>query len=174
MRAIESVIVNGLKSYLSTAERPCEVVMQNQVAHIPPYPYVSYTITSPINEMKGTYSKAEDGTLYRNILQTWSITVQSDEYDEALQLGMQIVDYFTAVGIFDLSNENIVVRNTTNLTARDNLLTIQYEYRHGLDVTFGLVYSIEPLNNSFIETIEINKNESFVLGKSKLGFGVLG
>lgn len=173
-RANEIAIVDGLKAYLSTAEQPCEVVRQNQIAQIPPYPYVSYTVTTPLVAHNGTYCEAEDGTLYRDSEQIWSFTVQSDNADEAISLGMMMHDYFTAVGIVPLSDKNIAVRRVTNLTARDNLLTIQYEYRTGLDVTFGLIYAIEPVNNGFIETVELNKNELFVLGKSKLGFGVLG
>lgn len=154
MRTNEIIIVDGLKSYLSKTGRPCEVIRQNQVAHIPPYPYVSYTITTPINELKGTYCKAEDGTLYRNILQTWSFTVQSDDYDESLQLGLKMADYFTAVGLVNLSDKNITVRTVTNLTSRDNLITIQYEHRQGLDVTFGLLYTITPDEQISTDVIE--------------------
>lgn len=156
-RANEIIIVDGLKRHLSTDKTPCEVVMQNQVEHIPPYPYVSYTITMPMNNPRGTYCEAEDGTLYRDMLQTWSFTVQSYDYDEALQIGIKIVDYFSAVGLLYLSDKNITVRNITSLTSRDNLLSIQYEYRNGLDVTFGLTHVIEPLNNGTIETIEIKE-----------------
>ena len=157
-RSNEIIIVENLKRYLSTEFRPCEVVRQNQVAQIPQYPYVAYTVTTPLNELKGTYCKAEDGTLYRDMLQTWSFTVQSDDYDESLQLGMRMVDYFTAIGIVDLSDKNITVRNVTNLSSRDNLITIQYEYRHGLDVTFGLLYSIAPdKNQNVIEIIKFKE-----------------
>lgn len=156
MRSNEIIIVEALKKYLSTEFRTCEVIRQNQVAHIPPYPYVSYTVTTPINELKGTYCKAEDSTLYRNILQTWSFTVQSNDYDESLMLGMKVVDFFTAVGLVNLSDNNITVRNVTTLTSRDNLITIQYEHRHGLDVTFGLLYTITPEEQINLDVIEFN------------------
>lgn len=146
-------IVEQVKEYLSTDFRPCEVIRQNQVAHVPPYPYVTYTVMNPLNEFNGTYCKDIDGTLYRDMLQTWSFTVQSDDYEESLKLGMMMVDYFTANGIVNLSEKNITVRKVTNLSSRDNLITIQYEYRHGLDITFGLLYSIAPSKNpGVIET----------------------
>lgn len=156
LRSIEITIVENLKKYLSEEFRPCEVIRQNQVAHIPPYPYVSYTVTTPIDALKGTYCKAEDGTLYRNIQQIWSFTVQSNDYDESLQLGLKMMDYFTAVGLLNLSDKNITVRRVTNLTSRDNLITIQYEYRHGLDVTFGLLYTITPDEQINTDVIESN------------------
>lgn len=155
-RANELVIVDGLKAYLSTDQRFCEVVRQNQVAESPAYPYVSYTITTPVAAHNGSYSEAEDGTLYRNALQTWSFTVQSDDQDEALTLAMKTYDYFTAAGVTHLADKGITVRRVRDITTRDNMLSIQYEYRNGLDVTFGLMYSITPENQISRDVIESN------------------
>lgn len=146
LRANEIVIVEGLKEYLTTDTRPCEVVRQNQVAEAPPYPYVSYTVTTPVSEKRGTYSEAEDGTLYMDALQTWSFTTQSDDPDEAMSLALRVFAYFTAVGLTELADKGITVRRVTGVTTRDNLITIQYEHRNGLDVTFGLLYVITPEN----------------------------
>lgn len=156
-RANEIVIVESLKEYLSTDFRPCEVVRSNQVAPSPAYPYVSYTVTTPVSEMRGTYSEAEDGTLYRDATQIWSFTAQSDDEDEALNIGMKLSDFFTASGIILLADKGITVRRVTNLTSRDNLLTIQYEYRKGLDVTFGFLYSISAEDQPFRNVIESNE-----------------
>ena len=159
-RANEITIVSGLKDYLSTESRPCEVVRQNQVAKIPAYPYVSYTLTTPVSAHSGTYSEAEDGTLYRSILQTWSFTVQSDDQEEALSLAMKIYDFFSAAGVTYLSDKGITVRRVRDVNTRDNLLTIQYEYRNGLDVTFGLLYEISPgeqINRDQIESIKFKE-----------------
>lgn len=154
-RKNEIVIVENLKAYLSTDIRPCEVVRQNQVAKTPPYPYVSYTVTTPVSSSGGTYSMAADGTMYRSILQTWSFTVQSDDHEEALALSMRAYDFFTASGLTLLADNGIIVRKVRDITTRDNLLSIQYEYRSGLDVTFGLLYSIEP-ESEYFGTIESN------------------
>lgn len=160
MRANEIVIVENLKAYLNNDIRPCEVVRQNQVAKIPPYPYVSYTMTTPLDGMRGTYSKAKDGTLYRTMSQTWSFTVQSDDQDESLQIAMKIYDYFTAAGLTKLSDNGISVIRVRDITTRDNLISIQYEYRNGLDVTFGLLYLIAPdsdMEKNVIETIQFKE-----------------
>lgn len=153
-RKNEIVIVEKLKAYLSTEIRPCEVVRQNQTAKAPAYPYVSYTATTPVVDNRGTYCKREDGALYKNLLQTWSFTVQSDDDDEAIVLGMKMYDFFSLVGLTPLADAGINVHRVTNLTARDNLLTIQYEHRKGLDVTFGLLSVIEPENQVSKDTIE--------------------
>ena len=153
-RENELAIVESLKGYLSTKTRPCEVVRQNQVEKIPAYPYVSYTVTTPVSEHGGTYSEAEDGTLYMTALQTWSFTVQSDDQDEALNLAMKMYNFFTAVGVVLLSDHGITVRRVRDVTTRDNLLSIQYEYRNGLDVTFGLLYAISVDEQLFKDKIE--------------------
>lgn len=159
-RANEIVIIDGLEEFLSSDIKQCKVIAQSQIAEIPTYPYVSYNVTTPLFEIKGTYSEAEDGTLYRTILQTWSFTVQSNDQLESLAIGMKIADYFNVVGLTKLADKNITVRRVTNLTTRDNLLTVQYEYRVGLDVTFGMLYEITPeaqKANGVIETIEFKE-----------------
>ena len=159
-RKNEIVIVENLKASISTTTRPCEVVRQNQTAKVPLYPYVSYTVTSSVSAMSGTYSEAKDGTLYRNITQTWSFTVQSDDQEEALAVAMKIYDFFTATGRTILADNGIAVRRVRDITTRDNLLSVQYEYRNGLDVTFGFLYTITP--DEHPEVIESNtfKEES--------------
>lgn len=160
-RAKEFSIVTGLQRYVSTDLRPCEIVRQNQVAEVPDYPYGSYTTTKLATEDAGalTYCVASDGTMYRDTTMTISFTFQSDDLEEAYEIGMKAYDYFTARGLTALANERISVRRVTSLTPRDNLLSIQYEHRCGLDVTFGLVYTIAPdeHNSGYIETNEFKE-----------------
>lgn len=156
------MIVESLKKYLTSDIRPCEVVRQHQVAEIPPYPYVAYTVTTPVNQKIGTYSVAEDGSFYKDILQTWSFTVQSDDQDEAMTLALRIYDFFSAVGLTTLADNKISVARVTAVNNRDNLITMEYEYRSGLDVTFSLLYVIAPdpeFGSGVIETIKISKEE---------------
>lgn len=153
-RQNEIVIVDNLKSYLSTAKRPCEVVRQNQVGKVPPYPYVSYTQITPISAHRGTYSELEDGTLYSEVTQTWSFTVQSDDQDEALTLALKMYNFFSAVGIQLLADNNIIVHRVGNINPRDNLITIEYEHRNGLDITFGLLNVISVEDQIFTDRIE--------------------
>lgn len=152
-RKNEIVLVENLKAYLSTGQRPCEVVSQNQVSEIPSYPYVSYTVTTLMGEHKGSYSIAEDGTLYKSVLQTWSFTSQSDDQDEAMSIAMRAYAFFTAHGLAVLSDNGMTVRRVRDVTSRDNLITNQFEYRNGFDVTFGILAKIEP----YEEVIETNE-----------------
>ena len=157
LRADEIVIVENLKKYLNSGYRECEVIRQNQVAQLPPYDYVSYTRTTPVSAHGGTYSETEDGTLYKNVTQTWSFTTHSDDQDRAMTLALQIYDFFSAVGLTLLADNNIAVRQVRGVTTRDTLITIEYEYRNGLDVTFGLMYEITPPNGEVIETTQVGE-----------------
>ena len=153
-RQNEIIIVENLKNYLTTDLRPCEVIRQNQVSKIPSYPYVSYTITTPINPHVGTYSEAEDGTLYKSIQQTWSFTTQSDDQEEAITLAYKIFDFFSIAAVQLLADNKISVLRVGGISTRDNLITIQYEHRNGLDITFGLLYLVTPENNLLTDVIE--------------------
>ena len=155
-RENEIIIVEALRSYLRSKFPTCEVVRQNQISKAPAYPYVSYTVISPVGNHTGTYSETVDGTLYKDILQTWSFTSQSNDQEEAMIISMMIYDFFSALGLVPLADKNITVRRVGNITTRDNLLTIEYEYRNGLDVVFGLLYAITP-DNGVIETMSFKE-----------------
>lgn len=149
------VITTKLKQVLQ-----CEIVKSNQIHKKPPYPYVSFTITTPVHAEGGTYCEAEDGTRYRDLLQTWSVTVQSEKDNEANELAMKAFDWFQVQGNFDLQDNGIVVADVSDITNRDNLISIEYEYRYGFDVTFRMRHEItrtkEEQENT-IETIDLNK-----------------
>lgn len=149
--------MEGLEAYLSTEARPCKVVRQNQVAPIPDYPYVSYTVTTPVVSPKGgTYSIAPDGTRYRKLEQGWSFTVQSDDADEAMNLAIEMFDFFALSGRVKLADSGIIVNRVGGITARDNLISIEYEHRNGLDVTFGLLHKVANEGKNAYEAIETN------------------
>lgn len=141
-KEIRDVIVNGLKAYLSTPEKPCEVIRANQTGKIPKYPYVAYTVTTPVENRAGTYSIAEDGTKYKSFMQIWSFTVNSDNYDECQNIVLKAFDWFSAAGLIYLNDNDVIVHQLGNINNRDNLITIQYEYRSGFDVHFGLLHTI--------------------------------
>ena len=87
-RQNEETVVNGLQAYIHAKGYECPVIRANQTAPIPQYPYISYSVITPVgSDMKG-YSIAEDGTRYKPLTQTWSFTVQSDDDTEAMTVAM--------------------------------------------------------------------------------------
>lgn len=149
----ESIIINGIQEYIN-----CPVILANQHAPIPAYPYVSFTVTTPVVINKGSYGTEYDGVFYKPVKQVWSFTVQSDYTDQCMEIALKLHDWFSLVGITYLQDNEIVIERLENIGNRDNLITIQYEYRRGFDVTFVLM---DEITHDFetIETIDINGNE---------------
>lgn len=157
-RENEILIVDGLQNHLKSKGYNCPVIMANQTAPTPPYPYIAYTvITSVSANMKG-YSVANDGMRYKSMVQTWSFTAQSNDDVEAFNVMMLAYDWFALVGNTYLSDNNIVAQRVGSITNRDNLLTVEYEYRYGLDVDFLLLHTLEKADcetAGYIETADI-------------------
>lgn len=154
----EKLIVNGLQAWLTEKGYNCPVIMSNQTAPVPDYPYISYTITTPVGaNMKG-YGVAEDGTRFKPLTQVWSFTAQSDDDIESINCALAAYDWFALVGNIYLSDNNIVAQRVENIVNRDSLVTIEYEYRRGFDVEFLLMHTIDKAdadNAGYIETAEI-------------------
>ena len=161
---MRQVIAKGLKNYIG-----CPVIRSSQNAEPPPYPYVSYTITTLSKSKGGTYSIAKDGTRYKEVTQTWSFTALSDNASESMKLALKMKEWVDLTGNIYLSDNGIVANHSTDINNRDNLLTTEYEYRNGFDAVFSVNETItaEEANGGagYIETVEfkdippINKEE---------------
>lgn len=139
IREVERVIVRGLEGYLSAENRPFKLVLANLNTPIPKYPYGAYTPIQAVVENNGTYGVEEDGTRAKQYDSTFSFTFQSDDVDESVSLAIKAVRWFSAVGTVYLSDNGISVKNVSSVTNRDNLISIEYEYRNGFDVTLTLL-----------------------------------
>lgn len=129
----------------------CEVVRSNITSHIPPYPYVSYTITT-IQTRGGTYG--DDGR-QRFILArvTYSFTIQSDDDWQALELVQKLHDWLEESGRHWLNDHGYVITEVGAVASRDNLLTVEYEYRKGFDCVLNLMNYID-VPDEVIESFE--------------------
>lgn len=141
-RSNELLIVNGLQEWLSKKGYNCPVIMANQVVPIPPYPYIAYTVTSLVSGNMKTYGVEADGTRTKPVVQIWSFTVQSEDSTQADSVAMEAYDWFVLSGNIYLSDNGIVAQRVGSIGNRDNLLSIEYEYRRGFDVEFLLVDEI--------------------------------
>lgn len=140
----------------------CVCVPSNTTKQMPAYPYISFSVINT-DTKKGTYATttvirdgAEVAVKYMPLLQKWSFTVQSDKDAEALNKAMLISDFFQEVKRQELADNDIIVADVGAITPRDNLLTIEYEYRKGLDVTIRLNNVIEDTSDETINTVVLN------------------
>ena len=150
-----STVVNGLEAELKTRHAGCKVVMANQNAPIPDYPYVSFIITS-ITENSGTWGHEDDGSHTKPVRQTWSFTTQAETQMESYVLASTIKDWFELRGIVYLSDNGIAVERVRDVTSRDNLITTDYEYRYGLDVVLSIMDTAE-VESEYIEIADIKE-----------------
>ena len=153
---LRRAVATGLSKYLG-----CPVVRSNQNENPPSYPYVSYTIITLMSENKGTYGiyEEDNGVIERKpFTQTWSITIQSDNNSESINLAIKAQEWLDKVGKVYLDDNNVIVQSVGNITNRDNFLTTGYEYRNGFDVVFWLMNEIK-CDTEQIEKTQISKIE---------------
>lgn len=131
---LRKTVVKGLQGYLNIP-----VVRGNQNAAPPDYPYLSYTVTTLESANNGTWGEYEDGTDRIPVTQTWSITVQSDKDSESVTLASKAREFLCHIGTCYLNDNDVIVQSVTNITNRDSLITIEYEYRNGFDVSFWMM-----------------------------------
>lgn len=154
MQKIEKIILDGMKEHLRHYNfRLCEVIRQNQNAPSPDYPYVSYTVMTPIVSDQKGWSTVEGGSHFKPTQQVWSITVQSDKCRESQEVAAALWEWFSLTGNLYLSDRGIVPEKVTSITSRDTLLTVDYEHRNGFDVTFGRIHWAQSVPTETIETM---------------------
>ena len=146
--AIRSAIVKGLRDYVG-----CPVIRSNQTGESPPYPYISYTITTLKTQNNGTYGHYEDDVIAKPTTQIWSITVQSDDNNECVDICLKAHTWLDELGRVYLGDNNVIVQSVGNVTNRDNMLTIEYEYRNGFDITIWCMDKAIKDTSEYIETV---------------------
>ena len=147
---IREAVCKGLKDYLKVP-----VIRNNQNKDPPLYPYVSYTVTTFSSANNGTYGEYEDGTDRKPVKQTWSITAQSDNNDESVTLAAKAREWLDHSGNLYLNDKNVIVEKVTNITNRDSIITVDYEYKNGFDVVFVLYDEIKLTDKEYIESVEL-------------------
>lgn len=158
-KQIQRAVISELEDYVG-----CAFVPSNTTKKKPTYPYGTFTVINT-SEKKGTYSEAtvdRDGeqvpVLVMPVLQKWSFTIQSDDDAEAMEKALMVSDFFTEAKRQELADKGIIVADVGAITPRDNLLTIEYEYRKGLDVTLRLNNVIDKPDNGAIEKVTLTSD----------------
>lgn len=156
---IQETTLSLLEEYVG-----CACVPSNTTKEMPAYPYISFSVLNTTIQ-KGTYAAAtaeKDGekvdVLFKPVLQKWSFTAQSKDEAEAYEKAMLITDFFAEVKRHELAANGIIVADVGAITPRDNLLTVEYEYRRGLDVTLRLNNVIETTTKETIDNVTLSND----------------
>ena len=128
---IRKCVVQGLEEYLNV-----KVIRSNQNQKPPKYPYVVYTITTLETENGGTYGEYEDGILRKPVTQIWSISALSATNAESVKLASMARDWLDCVGTTYMNDNGVICQRCTSVNNRDNVISVEYEYKNGFDATF--------------------------------------
>lgn len=151
--ALKKLVAGGLKEYLKIP-----IIRADQNQKPPPYDYGIYKATTPMTENKGTYGEYEDGTARKPVKSIWSFSFLSDKEANSFELANKARTWFDYVGTTYFNDNNIIVESVGAVGNRDNILTIEYEYKKGFDVVFWLYDEVEMPETETIEVVEINGN----------------
>ena len=138
----------------------CPAVPANTTKKMPDYPYISFSVINT-DTKKGTYS-VYGNTKAMQLNFKYSFTVQSDDDTEAIMIAMKVKDFFEEAKRLELADNDIIVADVGSITPRDNLITIEYEYRKGLDVTLRLVNVISDTNEDTIDSATLTSNAGII------------
>lgn len=148
---MRATVAKGLKEHLGVP-----VIRGNQTAEAPAYPFCSYNITTLAGANNGTYQEHEDGIDRLLVRSIWSFSFLSADWDESVNLAIKAREWFEHTGRTWLADNGVTVQNTTDITNRDNILTVEYERKNGFDVVFYVYNEVEnPVNTyGYIESVE--------------------
>lgn len=149
---LRETVGKGLKDHLGVP-----VIRGNQTAAAPPFPYLIYNVTTIAGANNGTWQQHEDGIDRLLVKSIWSFSSLSDDWDESVNNAVRAREWFMHTGRQWLSERGITVQSATEITNRDNILTVEYERKNGFDVVFYVYDEAESMAavNGTIESVEI-------------------
>lgn len=150
---MSTVIATGLKKHLGVI-----VIQGNQTAPAPAYPYGTYNVTTIAGANHGSWQQHTDGKDRKLVRSIWSFSWLSDDWDESVGMAIKAREWFEHTGRALLSEKGITVQSVTEITNRDNILTVEYERKNGFDVVFYVYDEVENLadaSNEYIESAEV-------------------
>lgn len=151
---IRSTVVKNLKEYLGIP-----IVRANQTAKMPKMPYGRYMITTLATQNNGTYGEYEDNKARKPVNQMWSLVFESEDYEEAVTLANKAKTWFDYVGTLTLNDNDVIVERVGAVSDRSNLLTVDYQYTYGFDVTFWAYDEVEMPEIEEIEAVDLGNGE---------------
>ena len=149
LNSYNRIICEGIQSELSLI-----CVKSNITSHIPKYPFISFTVTA-IDYKSRTYS--DDGkNRYKPVEVKYSFTVNSDNDNECFELCRKLHDWFESAVY--LKDKNISITGISGINNRDNMLTIEYEYRKGFDCVLNVMNYLEG-NVENVDKFEVERKD---------------
>lgn len=149
---IRNEFAKGLQEHLGI-----QIIRSNQTAPAPKHPYGTYNVVTIAAANNGTWQQHEDGKDRKLVRSVWSVTILAEDWDESVTLTLKAREWVEHTGRSWLAERGLVVQSVTDITNRDNILSVEYERKNGFDVVFYVYDEVESLTNTsgFIESVDI-------------------
>ena len=151
---MREAVAQGLNAYLGIP-----VIRGNQAEPAPDKPYGTYNITTLAGKNNGTWQQHDDGIDRLMVKSIWSLSFLADGWEESVNHAIKAREWFEHSGRSYLADRGITVQSTTDVTNRDNILTVDYERKNGFDVVFYVFDEAGNLAdaNGTIERVETTR-----------------
>ena len=146
---IQDTVPIGLQIYTGVP-----IIRSNQDAEPPEMPYIVYTITTLESANNGTFGEHDDGIDRKEVTQTWSISAVAATNAESIQLANKARDWLDYVGTTYMNDRQVICQSVTDITNRDNVISVGYQYKNGFDAVF---WDFSEVENPSDETGEISQ-----------------
>ena len=153
---VRNALVKGLHDYMNML-----VIQTSTIGDMPKYPFISYTVTSPylrLGQDEEYNEKVNSSYQNRHVLhyeRVFSFTITAKDEDTAMDKCMQAMRYFRNDGVLELKDKGIAIVEISNVQARDNFITIDYDRRYGFDVRIRLADEEVRETTDIIEQINL-------------------
>ena len=150
-KTMTEAVAKGLKTYLGIP-----VIRGNQTSPAPKKPYGTYNITTLAGQNNGTWQVHDDGIDRLMVKSIWSLSFLADSWEESVNLAVKAREWIEHTGRSQLAEKGLSVQSTTDITNRDNILTVEYERKNGFDVVFYVFDEAYSLTDTYgiIESVK--------------------
>lgn len=133
-----------------SAEVGSPVILTNQAAPRPPYPYIGVTETIPFQPGPRSIKNVPEPTDIKQVASqqatmTLSVTAYGSDFADTMELAQKAYDWFSFTGYRALKDAGYVVESLGAVDNRDTLIVDDYERRRGFDVTIRFVHQQERI-----------------------------
>ena len=137
------------------------VILANQTAPRPSYPFMTYTFISPLRggaTHLGAYDPRANCTWVRDAHAeiTVSLTAYSQDSDWSHEIALEAAAYLTWHGYLALKTAGVIVKRLEGMTNRDTLIVDDYERRIGFDAVLS-VPSVIVSGIEGVETVDVER-----------------
>lgn len=147
------------------ADTGINVIQANGEGKLPSLPYGTYNLTSPyikgVGRENTVFSVSGDELQEKRTEQyksTLSFNLYGTSNETAIDLAMQVREWFLFHGEEFLSDQNVAIVEVRNIENRTTFLVDSYEYKFGFDVQLRMMSELSR-NIDYFDHVSVKKGD---------------